>query len=64
MGSRKKVGTLPVKWSNEEIQTNEIKIVIPLLDMQSNMRHLGRISLFIKTIRKFPAILTEQPNDT
>ena len=28
----KKVGTLPVKGSDEEKQTNEIKIAIPLLD--------------------------------
>jgi len=28
----KKVGTLPVKGSDKEKQTNEIKIAIPLLD--------------------------------
>ena len=31
MGQSKKVGTLPVKGSDEEKQTNEIKIAIPLL---------------------------------
>lgn len=55
----KKVGTLPVEGNEEEKQTNEIKIAIPLLDTIDIQKKTITADALL-TQRKFASYLVER----